>query len=197
MAQCRIVLRRIATEVRSFPRRTQAGSQCGTDVQRAQGKYKSVDDMTTSFRFLFGLACALCGMSSTMAAGPKSDESYADDFKGWEVVCDNVKRCVAEGVDRRVALHSAGALLFAVAAFLSALPEGWAMGVFSRLVLFSEVHGTVLKEGKPVAGAELVQKVVWSDDEDKNPTQHTIQQTIMIRYQGSGVRSVAARQGLL
>lgn len=86
------------------------------------------------------------------------------------------------------------------------------MGVFSRLVLFSEVHGTVLKEGKPVAGAELVQTVVWSDDEDKNPTQHTatdrngafefptieadagllrlipaqptIQQTIVIRYQG-------------
>ncbi|MBF3411148.1 hypothetical protein ISF94_12910 [Burkholderia pseudomallei] len=86
------------------------------------------------------------------------------------------------------------------------------MGVFSRLVLFSEVHGTVLKEGKPVAGAELVQKAVWSDDEDKNPTQRTmtdkngtfgfpaiernagllrlipaqptIQQTIVIRYHG-------------
>ncbi|KVV34814.1 hypothetical protein WK81_29825 [Burkholderia ubonensis] len=86
------------------------------------------------------------------------------------------------------------------------------MGMFSRLVLFSEVHGTVLKEGKPVAGAELLQKVVWSDDENKNPTRHTstdkngafgfpaiesnagllrlipaqptIQQTIVIRYQG-------------
>lgn len=86
------------------------------------------------------------------------------------------------------------------------------MGVFSRLVLFSEVHGTVLKKGKPVAGAELFQKVVWSDDEDKNRMQHavtdsngafgfpsietdagllrlipaqpTIQQTIVIRYQG-------------
>lgn len=86
------------------------------------------------------------------------------------------------------------------------------MGVFSRIVLFSEVRGTVLKEGKPVAGAELIQKVVWSDNDDKNLTQHavtdksgafgfptletnagllrlipaqpTIQQTIVIRYQG-------------
>lgn len=86
------------------------------------------------------------------------------------------------------------------------------MDVFSRLVLFSEVHGAVLNEGKPVAGAEIVQKVVWSDDEAKNrmqqtvtgkdgafafpriesnagllrliPAQPTIQQTIVIRYQG-------------
>jgi hypothetical protein len=87
------------------------------------------------------------------------------------------------------------------------------MGIFDRLVLFSEVHGTVLRAGKPVAGAELVQKVVWSDDAAQNPTQHTvtdkdgaftfpaiernagllrlipaqptIQQTILIRYQGA------------
>ncbi|WP_259675329.1 DUF4198 domain-containing protein [Burkholderia pseudomallei] len=113
---------------------------------------------------------------------------------------------------RRGTLRSARVLLLIAAVFPWALQEGWAMGVFSRLVLFSEVHGTVLKEGKPVAGAELVQKVVWSDDEDKNPTQHTltdrngafgfpvieskagllrlipaqptIQQTIVIRYQG-------------
>lgn len=113
---------------------------------------------------------------------------------------------------QRVALRSASTLLLALAGFLGTLPEGWAMGVFSRLVLFSEVHGTVLKEGKPVAGAELLQKVVWSDDEDKSRTQHTvtdsngafgftaiesnagllrlipaqptIQQTIVIRYQG-------------
>lgn len=86
------------------------------------------------------------------------------------------------------------------------------MGVFDRLVLFSEVHGTVLKDGKPVAGAELVQKVVWSDDGNEIPPQRTttdeagafalpaierrasllrlipaqptIQQTIVIRYQG-------------
>lgn len=47
------------------------------------------------------------------------------------------------------------------------------MGLFDRLVLFSEVHGTVLREGKPVAGAELVQKVVWSDDADEIPPQRT------------------------
>ena len=103
-----------------------------------------------------------------------------------------------------------GLLTFAF--FVSDIPEGSAMGIFDRLVLFSEVHGTVLKEGKPVAGAELLQKVVWSGDEDKSRTQHTvtdsngafgftaiesnagllrlipaqptIQQTIVIRYQG-------------
>lgn len=86
------------------------------------------------------------------------------------------------------------------------------MGVFSRLVLFSEVHGTVLNEGKQVVGAEIVQRMVWSDDDTKNrthqtvtgkdgaftfptiesnagllrliPAQPTIQQTIVIRYQG-------------
>jgi hypothetical protein len=87
------------------------------------------------------------------------------------------------------------------------------MGAFDRLVLFSEVHGTVLKDGKPVEGAELVEKVVWSDDENDIPPQHavtdakgafafpaierkagllrlipaqpTIQQTITIKYQGT------------
>lgn len=48
------------------------------------------------------------------------------------------------------------------------------MGVFDRLVLFSEVHGTVLKDGKPVAGAELVQKVVWSDDENEIRPQRAV-----------------------
>lgn len=86
------------------------------------------------------------------------------------------------------------------------------MGAFDRLVLFSEVHGTVLKDGKPVEGAELIEKVVWSDNENEIPPQHsvtdakgafsfpaierkagllrlipaqpTIQQTITIKYQG-------------
>lgn len=110
------------------------------------------------------------------------------------------------------ALRAMAAGLLAFAVFVSGVPEGWTMGAFDRLVLFSEVHGTVLKDGKPVAGAELIQKVVWSENEDKNPVQHamtdakgafwfpaiersagllrlvpaqpTIQQTIMIRYQG-------------
>lgn len=46
------------------------------------------------------------------------------------------------------------------------------MGAFDRLVLFSEVHGTVLKDGKPVQGAELVETVVWSENEDEIPSQH-------------------------
>lgn len=87
------------------------------------------------------------------------------------------------------------------------------MGVFDRLVLFSEVHGTVLKDGKPVAGAEVIQKVVWSDNENDIPRQRaitdetgtfsfpaierragllrllpaqpTMQQELLIRYQGA------------
>ena len=47
------------------------------------------------------------------------------------------------------------------------------MGLFDRLVLFSEVNGVVLREGKPVAGAELIQRVVWSDDPDEIAPQHT------------------------
>jgi hypothetical protein len=54
------------------------------------------------------------------------------------------------------------------------VPEGRAMGVFDRLVLFSEVHGTVLMDGKPVAGAELVQKVVWSDNANEIPVRRTM-----------------------
>lgn len=103
-------------------------------------------------------------------------------------------------------------LLIVLVFSLSGLSEGCAMGAFDRLVLFSEVHGTVLKDGKPVEGAELIEKVVWSDDENEIPPQHavtdakgafsfpaverkagllrlipaqpTIQQTITIKYQG-------------
>lgn len=46
------------------------------------------------------------------------------------------------------------------------------MGLFSRLVFFSEVQGTVLKNGKPVSGAELVQDVVWSDNKNDEPSRH-------------------------
>ena len=56
--------------------------------------------MILSRRFLTGLAWTLGTVSPTMAtAGAKSDPSYVRDFKGWGVVCDNVKRCIAEGVD--------------------------------------------------------------------------------------------------
>lgn len=56
---------------------------------------------TTMFRrFSISLWLVLCATSSTIAvAGSKNDPSYTRDFKGWEVVCDNVKRCVAEGAD--------------------------------------------------------------------------------------------------
>lgn len=48
------------------------------------------------------------------------------------------------------------------------------MGVFDRLVLFSEVHGTVLKHGQPVEGARLTQTVVWSDNKDEIPAQQAV-----------------------
>jgi hypothetical protein len=114
---------------------------------------------------------------------------------------------------RPVMRRSVLKVLLVVVAFLSwGLSEGYAMGVFDRLVLFSEVHGTVLKDGEPVEGAELIEKVVWSDNENDIPPQHavtdskgafsfpaiernagllrlipaqpTIQQTITIKYQG-------------
>ena len=47
------------------------------------------------------------------------------------------------------------------------------MGLSSRLVLFSDVRGTVLNHGKPVQGAELVQEVVWSDDKNDVPPKQT------------------------
>jgi|SRR5581483_4197512 len=103
-------------------------------------------------------------------------------------------------------------LLIVLVFSLSGLSEGYAMGAFDRLILFSEVHGTVLKDGKPVEGAELIEKVVWSDNENEIPPQRavtdakgafsfpaierkagllrlipaqpTIQQTITIKYKG-------------
>jgi hypothetical protein len=54
------------------------------------------------------------------------------------------------------------------------ITEGQAMGTFDPIVLFSEVRGTVLLDGKPVQGAQLVQRVRWSDKADKNPVRLTL-----------------------
>ncbi|WP_206951990.1 DUF1176 domain-containing protein [Trinickia acidisoli] len=57
--------------------------------------------MTRLLRCL-GLACALFApwaVAPASAAGKKHDDTYVGDFKGWEVVCDNVTRCTAEGTD--------------------------------------------------------------------------------------------------
>lgn len=70
--------------------------------------------------------------------------------------------------------RAVSALLLTCVVFVADVPEGHAMGIFDRLVLFSEVHGTVLKNGKPVAGAEIVQKVVWSDDANEIPPQRAV-----------------------
>lgn len=37
--------------------------------------------------------------SSFVVAAPKDDFSFFRDFKNWEVACDNVKRCVAQGAN--------------------------------------------------------------------------------------------------
>ncbi|HET6913107.1 MAG TPA: DUF6795 domain-containing protein [Rhodanobacteraceae bacterium] len=57
---------------------------------------------------------------------------------------------------------------------LSGLSEGCAMGVSKRLVLFSEVRGTVLMHGSAVQGAQIRQEVVWSDNKDEIPPQQAV-----------------------
>ena len=48
------------------------------------------------------------------------------------------------------------------------------MQLSTPLVLFSEVHGTVLKNGMPVQAAEISQQVVWSDNTNDVPSRHTL-----------------------
>lgn len=47
------------------------------------------------------------------------------------------------------------------------------MGLSNQLVLFSDVQGTVLNNGKPVQGAELIQETVWSDNKNDVPQKQT------------------------
>lgn len=60
-----------------------------------------------------------------------------------------------------------GAVIFLCMVF--SFSQGCAMGLSRRLVLFFEVHGTVLKDGKPVQGAAVIQEVVWSDNKGDVP----------------------------
>jgi hypothetical protein len=46
------------------------------------------------------------------------------------------------------------------------------MGAFDQLILFSEVHGTVVMNGKPVQGAELIETAEWSGN--KSPPQRAV-----------------------
>ncbi|RDU99498.1 DUF1176 domain-containing protein [Trinickia dinghuensis] len=49
-----------------------------------------------------GALCVFCtsvAMTPAQAAGAKREGTYVGDFKGWEVVCDNIERCTAEGTD--------------------------------------------------------------------------------------------------
>jgi hypothetical protein len=54
--------------------------------------------------------------------------------------------------------------LLMAAALLPAFSEGSAMGLFTRLVLFSPVHGVVLKNGVPVENAVVRQEVSFFDE---------------------------------
>jgi hypothetical protein len=58
-----------------------------------------------------------------------------------------------------------GRIVFAIAALaMAAFPTGaGAMALFGANVLFSAVSGTVLRDGAPVAGAEIVRKVTTRD----------------------------------
>jgi hypothetical protein len=47
-----------------------------------------------------------------------------------------------------------------------------AVAAFDPLVLFSHVEGVVTRDGKPVAGAEIVQEARWSET-DNPPVRHT------------------------
>lgn len=48
----------------------------------------------------FVMLLTLGGLSSSfVVAAPKDDFSFFHDFKNWEVVCDNVKRCVVQGAN--------------------------------------------------------------------------------------------------
>lgn len=62
-------------------------------------------------------------------------------------------------------------LSFATAAWF--IPAwGIAMGIFSELVLFSEVEGIVLQEGHPLEGVEIVQEITYQRP-GKIPTKTT------------------------
>jgi hypothetical protein len=53
-------------------------------------------------------------------------------------------------------------VLFTLMASLTST-AGVAVGMFNELVLFSDVEGVVMKEGVPVAGAEIVQEITYQE----------------------------------
>ncbi|MGN2253695.1 DUF6795 domain-containing protein [Frateuria sp. GZRe12] len=108
------------------------------------------------------------------------------------------------GRGRRRSLRSRAAFLVALAVFWSfGLPGVRATGLFDRLVLFSEVHGTVLRGRPTVAGAEFVQKVIWSDEPDEIPPQPptTNDATGAFRFpaieRGAGLRRMIPAQPMM
>ena len=62
------------------------------------------------------------------------------------------------------------ATLGAVVMFgLAPTTDGVAMATNSQMVLFSHVEGVVTRDGEPVAGAEIVQKVLYKADSSGTP----------------------------
>ena len=69
--------------------------------------------MTMARCFRIGLALILGGLSSSVVmAAPKGDSSFYGDFKNWEVVCDNVKRCAVEGANDEAAEEGEGIVVW-------------------------------------------------------------------------------------
>lgn len=64
--------------------------------------------------------------------------------------------------------------LMATMGLLSVMSGGYAMGAPKNWVLFSEVHGTVLMQGKPVEGAEVIETARMSGDDAKNRVQRAV-----------------------
>lgn len=62
----------------------------------------------------------------------------------------------------------------AAVGLLSLTSGGFAMGAPRNWVLFSEVHGTVLRHGKPVEGAEVIETARISADDTKNRVQRAV-----------------------
>ena len=104
-------------------------------------------------------------LGSIWVKGGQPDDRHRDAHPGDKAQMETwIVRCI-RALDRR---RGWCVVLFAALLGCNAQGEGTQMGKFDRLVLFSRVQGVVLDHGVPVPGAQLSQKIVWSDDDAEN-----------------------------